>query len=167
MAGICGSGRCGRLRRPERRARACSVGRSVMISGEVSGLGHRGRQAGVGAAYRIVKVSLFRAAGGTGPSKVRVRSTMRAVLMAESPIPQTSCPGRRRRTSRECRESGSGLEGRRHEENQRFQARRWRGTALRWAERSSGLCRAVTSRANLSHEAFSQAIDAIHRTDAG
>ena len=54
-----GSWRRGELRRPKRRARAYSAGRSMMISGEVSWLGHRGRQAGEGAACCIVKLSLF------------------------------------------------------------------------------------------------------------
>ena len=84
-----GSWRRGQLRRPERRARACSAGRAMMIFGEVSPGSGTGRQAGEGAACRIVKVSLFCVAGSTGPSKVHVASTMRAVLMAESPIPQT------------------------------------------------------------------------------
>ena len=60
-----------------------------------------------------------------------------------------SCSGRRRRMSAGTSGFGCGQERRRHEADQRFQARRWRGAALRWAARPSGLCRAVTSGANL------------------
>ncbi len=81
-----GAGGCGGLRA------ACEGLQCRKISDDFwrgiracSGTGWRAE----GGVSRIVKLSLFCVARSTGPSKVRITSTMRAVLMAESLIPQT------------------------------------------------------------------------------